>query len=156
MIAAGEGSPPITRAVWAEGRAIRVEAVTYREKKVSEVSTSFLWGLAFYLALCLTLLRAYRLPRRLVPAAIGALLLFLTHALYVFVTVRVNTVSNLGDISRARFSDGQRQAFALAFHFLRFSIDWIPIAIWLFPFVRSGSLTALRRGPTPGFPPRPS
>jgi hypothetical protein len=156
VVAVGEGDPPITTSVAVATDADRerlerdiprgallVESRTYTELRTSFVPTSFHWSLALYLALVFALLVAVPLPRRLVPALAGVAILFLLHVAYAFTVVRVNTVANMGDVSRVRFSDGARAALPLALNFLKFAIDWLPIALFLVPFVRSGSLRKL-------------
>lgn len=155
----GEGDPPITTRLTVASAAdeerlrreiprgaILVESKTYTDIRTSFVPTSFHWSLAFYLALVFALLPGLPLARRFVPAILGVAFLFLLHVAYAFTVIRVNTVANLGDISSVRFSDAARSALPHAMNFLKFAIDWIPIALWFVPFVRSGSLRKMLPG----------
>lgn len=152
----GEGDPAITIrvSVASEGDeerlgreiprgALLVESKTYTELRTSFVPTSFHWSIAFYLALVFPLLPGLPLARRLLPALAGVAILFLFHVAYAFTVIRVNTVANLGDVSQVRFSDSARATLPHVLNFLKFAIDWIPIALWFVPFVRSGSLRKL-------------
>lgn len=152
----GEGDPPITTRVKAADAddserlkrdiphgAILVESKSYTELRTSFVPTSFHWSVAFYLALVFALLPATPFALRFIPAGIGLAILFLLHVAYAFIVIRVNTVANMGDISRVRFSDGARASLPHVMNFLKFAIDWLPIALWFVPFVRSGSLRRL-------------
>src|SRR5262249_18010804 len=123
------------------------------EPRTYPITASFLWSTAFYVALCLALLPGHRLGRRAAAAGIGSLILFALHAAYVFFRIRSYASGGVfGDISRSRFSDLESAVYRHGYNFLRLALDWMPIAIWLVPFVRSGSVRSLRRG-TPATPP---
>ncbi len=143
LVTIGEGEPPITVSVESDGARLLVQSKTYRELRTAEVPTSFQWSLALFLALVFAALPGYPFARRLLPAAVGVAVLFALHVAFAFTVIRVNTVANMGDISRVRFTDGSRAVWPVAHNFLKFAIDWVPIAAWFVPFARSGSLLRL-------------